>query len=350
MKKLTFKKLLTVAAVFAALLMLPFVFTANNEAKAATKLLDESINQSDNLKTMIVKFLMLTTPNENFEAIREDGSMIEHTFTIMFDHPNKWRLEKQGRISVFDGVNSYSWLKTLEMKIMANGVAGFFGGWDKFLDIQNLLKQEQESAKNDGSEINMKETGSQIILTVKSKAKGDFTNNYMKNSSIEESDNRRIYTFDKETKLIKEMQIQIFYNNSYHTIFETTSILYNVPVDVDRLLERPQNVEWMNLNKPLYSQALTGITSKEAANLIFTALANKNIEPVKEAFGSLNKNLTESLYGLKLIELGDSFKSGLYVGEFVPYKIKFANGKTAEGNIALRNDNPNKIWIIDGGL
>lgn len=350
MKKLTLKKLSTIAAIFAILMMLPFVFTANNEAKAAINLLGESINKSDDLKTMVVKFLMLTTPDENFDAIRKDGTMVEHTFTILFDNPNKWRLEKSGRTSLFDGVNSYSWLKTLEMKVMADGIAGFFGDWKKFLDPHNILRYEQQSAQNDGSEITLKETDEQIILTVKSKAKGDFINDYMKNSSIGTSDNMRVYTFDKETKLIKAMQIQIFYNKKYHTVLETTSISYNTSIDIDKFLERPANAEWTNLSKPLTNPSLTGITSKEAAKLIFTALANKNIEPVKEAFNSWDKKLLEQFYGLELIKLGDSFKSGLYAGEFVPYKIKFANGKTDEGNIALRNDNQNKIWIVDGGL
>ncbi|MDR2292649.1 MAG: hypothetical protein LBE11_04150 [Prevotellaceae bacterium] len=350
MKKITLKKLLSIAAIVAILMMLPFLFTANNEAKAAMNLLGESIDKSDDLKTMVVKFLMLTTPDENFDAIRKDGTMVEHTFTILFGSQNKWRLEKSGRTSLFDGLNSYSWLKSFEMYMMTEGIAGFFGNWEEFLDPQNILRYEQQSAQNDGSEITMTETDKQIILTVQSKAKGDFINDYMKNSSIETSDNRRIYTFDKETKLIQAVQIQIFYNNKYHTVLESTSIEYNVSININKFLERPTNAEWTNLSIPIQNQALTGITSKEAANLIFTALANKNIEHVKEAFISWDKKWLKQFYGLKLIKLGDPFKSGLYVGEFVPYKIKFANGETAEGNIALRNDNQNKIWTVDGGL
>ncbi|MDR2651347.1 MAG: hypothetical protein LBC68_03400 [Prevotellaceae bacterium] len=352
MKKLTIKKLSAVAAIFVALLMLPFIFTANNEAKAAMHLLGESIDKSDDLKTMIIKFLMLTTPNENFETIREDGSMLEHTFAISFENPNKWRLEKSGRVALFDGINSYSWTRDSEitMPLMANGVYGFFGDWEKFLDPQNILRYEQQLAQNDGSEIVMNEIDNQTVLTIKSKAKGVFINDYGKNSTIEESDNRRIYTFDKETKLLQAMQIQIFYNDRYYTVLETTSILYNVDMDMNKLLERPTNVEWMNMSKPLNNSALQGITSKEAAKLIFNALSNKNIEPVQEAFRYVKQKTIEQYYGLELLELGDSFKSGLFAGEFVPYKIKLANGEIEKYNIALRNDNENKIWIIDGGL
>lgn len=352
MKKVTLKKLSAVAAIFIALMMLPVVFSTNSEAKAAMRLLGESIDKSDNLKTMVIKFLMLTTPNENFISIREDGSMTEHTFTVSFDNPNKWRLEKSGRTAMFDGVNSYMWgnVNTHTIKVMSNEHYVFLEDFEQFLEPQKILRNEQQLAKNDGSEITMTETKNQIMLTVTSKAKGDFTNDYSKNSSIVESDNKRIYTFDKETKLLQALTIQIFYNNKYHTVLETTSILYDVPIDMNKLVERPEG-EWMSIDKgPSKNAALTGVTSKEAAKLIFTALANKNIKPIKEALTYYDEKTIKEYYGLELLEIGDSFKSGLYAGEFVPYKIKFANGKTYKGNLALRNDNQNKIWVVDGGF
>jgi hypothetical protein len=242
------------------------------------------------------------------------------------------------------------WTKSLKINVMTEGIDEFFGGWEKILDSQNILRYERQLAENDGSEIEMKETDTQIILTIKSKAKGDFTNDYLKNSSITQSDNRRIYTFDKNTKLIQAIQVQIVYNDKYYTVLETTSISYNVSIDIDKFMERPTNIEWVNINKPLYNPAMTGITSKEAARLIFTALANSNIEPIKEAFKGWDETIIKQFYGLELIELGDSFKSGLYAGEFVPYTIRLANGKISKHNIALKNNNANKIWIVDGGL
>lgn len=54
--------------------------------------------------------------------------------------------------------------------------------------------------------------------------------------------------------------------------------------------------------------------------------------------------------GLELISLGEPFKSGLFPGEFVPYKIRLKSGEIKEFNLALRNDNPTKTWKIDGGI
>jgi hypothetical protein len=104
------------------------------------------------------------------------------------------------------------------------------------------------------------------------------------------------------------------------------------------------------MTDPSKNRALIGITSKEAAKLIIAALANKNIEPVKEAFAYFSKKSIEQFYGLELLELGESFKSGMYPGEFVPYKIKLPDGTIETHNLALRNDNKNKVWMVDGGF
>jgi hypothetical protein len=41
--------------------------------------------------------------------------------------------------------------------------------------------------------------------------------------------------------------------------------------------------------------------------------------------------------------------NGLYPGKFVPYEIKLKSGETRKARLAVRNDNPEKIWEIDGG-
>jgi hypothetical protein len=34
----------------------------------------------------------------------------------------------------------------------------------------------------------------------------------------------------------------------------------------------------------------------------------------------------------------------------VPLKVKYADGKTEKVTLALRNDNPNHSWLVDGGI
>ena len=83
-------------------------------------------------------------------------------------------------------------------------------------------------------------------------------------------------------------------------------------------------------------------------------LAKKDFDSNKEVWGEYNfftKKLPESNYKrLLLIKIGEPFKSGIYPGEFVPYEIKLTNGTIKSHVLALRNDNPGKEWMVDGGL
>ena len=53
---------------------------------------------------------------------------------------------------------------------------------------------------------------------------------------------------------------------------------------------------------------------------------------------------------LQVIKIGEPFKSGIYPGEFVPYEIKLNNGTIKSHVLALRDDNPGKVWMVDGGI
>jgi hypothetical protein len=85
-------------------------------------------------------------------------------------------------------------------------------------------------------------------------------------------------------------------------------------------------------------------------------LANNDWKLVEETCGFFKnpskkvKEEKDFFGGLTVINIGEPFKSGLYPGEFVPYEIKFKNGEVKKMNLAVRNDNPNKVWIVDGGF
>jgi hypothetical protein len=51
-----------------------------------------------------------------------------------------------------------------------------------------------------------------------------------------------------------------------------------------------------------------------------------------------------------VVKLGEPFQSAPYEGWFVPYEIQLSDGTTHKNNLALRNDNPAKRWVVDGGL
>lgn len=61
--------------------------------------------------------------------------------------------------------------------------------------------------------------------------------------------------------------------------------------------------------------------------------------------------LIKSKYsGLKVVKIGEPFKGGQCSGEFVPYEVILNDGSTKKFRIQLRNDNQNKVWLVNGGL
>ena len=68
-------------------------------------------------------------------------------------------------------------------------------------------------------------------------------------------------------------------------------------------------------------------------------------------YGSgVHKQLEARYGGLAIIAAGKAVRSGKYPGFFVPCKVRLANGETEKLMLALRNDNPERCWLVDGGL
>ena len=140
-------------------------------------------------------------------------------------------------------------------------------------------------------------------------------------------------------------------------ILEIEKIDYNIPIDPSLFaINLPSGVEWEELTQDYNSEKFKNISSKRAAELFFEGIANNDWKQVEECCDFFKgksekvKSVKEYFGGLKVISIGEPFKSGSYHGEFVPYEIEFKSGEKKEFNLAVRNDNPNKVWIVDGGF
>jgi hypothetical protein len=106
------------------------------------------------------------------------------------------------------------------------------------------------------------------------------------------------------------------------------------------------------------SERYDKMTPKEAAEAFFKACAEKNWEEFLKFWpfpgdDERTEQMKELLGGLEIISIGEPFKSneyGEYDGWFVPYEIKLKNGHVKKWNLAVRNDNPAKRYMFDGGI
>ncbi len=201
------------------------------------------------------------------------------------------------------------------------------------------------------------ENGDETILTVKAKALGDFKNTFSLNHSIPESDNRRVYSFDKQSGRLKSLEVYVNENKREVLVLKTNNIVYDESIAAETFnITLPENTKWVELKEiqPKAGNTTSASTAEEAAKMWWNALSEKdwatvyNLDPSFEHSSNLNEMKAE-YGGLQIISTGSSFKSGQYAGVFVPYEVNLKSGEVQKYNLALRNDNAQKAWVIDGG-
>jgi len=355
------RKIISIAAILAVVLIVtPFVVKndalMNSTAKAADIFITSSIEATHRIKSMILKLKVRTISDDSFALVGTEYPMVDHTIWKSFENPVQWRVDKGERVAAFDGKFQYLWLPKTEEAIKAGAEINFTEWLQILLDPANILSKEQKSTKEKGSKLTINEKNGLLNLTITSKARGNFINDYCKNKSIDESDNRREYTFDNATKLLKGLKIYILDGKKETLIVEITSIDYDLKLDPSNfVINLPAGVEWKEYTQNYTSETFRNITSRRVAELFFGGMAREDWKLVGEAcdfFSSASEkanSVKEQFGGLKVIKIGTAFKSGLYPGEFVPYEIRLKTGELVKHNLAVRNDNPNKTWIVDGG-
>lgn len=345
---------LFVVAVFMLTNRTPFVSTAS----AAENIIVKSISAMESLRSMFITMDVRSLKNEPFDLIGTNYDFVEYKYWKQFSGVQPWRIEKPGRLVVFDGEQQYLYMPEISYALYGDEDVGFVEWMKIFLDVKNILKTEQEFAKNHDTKYKIKVSEDETILSVDADALGDFHNNFRKNTSILESDNSRVYVFDSRTSLLKTFTLYINENGKSTKVIELKNIAYNIPIEASTFaIELPKGVDWQASTEPGFVKAFTKITSKKAAQKFFNALAKEDFATIKPVWDALqisdqNKLVDLKNYygGLEILSLGLAFKSGLYPGEFIPYKIRLKSGELIEFNLALRNDNPSKTWIIDGGI
>ena len=346
-----------IAAIVAILIYIP-IFSGNNVQAKSIDLIEESILKTDEIKTLVITYSMRNPFTYNPDVIEMNSKMNDITAQIIFEQPAIWRFASKNKWYIFDG--NYSYWHSNAYDYCLVGVKNSESDFDKsdlgkfnalFLNPTTFMETVLKMAEEKKAKFDMKNEGDSITLTIDCKVRsidknrfttGDLFGWYNSNFKYSFTTNcKQIYVFNKDTKLLKNFYVSVFYNNTFVTVLKSKKIEYNIAIDKAELLYVPQE-----LPKQLLSSQnnLVNMSSKQAVEKILIKFKN---DSTATKFVPNRKEDFEKMLGMEILEIGEAYKKDGYVGEIVPYKVKLKDGEMIEANMAVRNDNEFKIWILD---
>jgi hypothetical protein len=359
-RRFSLPKLAFAVAAAAALVIAAPLLTSRagrNAGPTAVTLLAQSAAAMANLDSVHITARMRTAPRDNFENINPAGDWQPLEIWKQFGQMPRWRVEKPSRVAVMDGTQSLLWIKP-DLAVRGGTSNGFLSWLAILLDTGGLMERELQVARANSFPTTVtEETREGVkaqVLRVERRRGGIVSNEWLRNKNVGDSDHTRIYRFDPATKRLEGMQVVIHTGTSDVSVFEITAIRYNGTLDPALFtLALPASVKWYvpPEQMPTASRPLPQ-SAKETAELFFQAFAKEDWEQVLAVYpaSSIPDTMKQYLAGLQVISIGEPFQAGRYPGWFVPYEIRFESGAVKKHNLAVRNDNPARRWVFDGGL
>ena len=306
------------AAALIALVLLVFDPVGRYRAHAAGRIFRDAAAQLDKSRSFRLEMNVRTLPQENFSYIDAEVPFVPHRMWVE-PGSGRWRLEKAGRIALSDGERILMWSPEINSGFIMRPGSGAIEDFATLLDPYTLLLR-------------------------------DFSNDYLSGTSIDESDTRREYRFDRTTGRLIGLKIEQTDGKTPVTIAELQRIVYDIPLS-DTLFRAYDGIEWIDLTKPVGGVHFAAIAPEEAARKLFAAMQTWDTEILAEGLVYYPLDLMKERYaGCRLLETQPAFRSGQYAGVFVPCRVKMSDGRIEKIVLALRNDNPTGSWVADGGL
>lgn len=333
---------------------------------SAAEIFSSALTTLSDIHSIYMKVRVRTLPQDNFAYLNleMDFVPIEMWKKKCDDGQIRVKVQKPQRILVMDNssatmiINNQS---VSQFKDIKHNYGCFDSSWlTHLLNVDGLLKSELELAQKNSkyeASIYHKTTDGHDRLVVErySPAEGDYSqNDYLKNKFISESDRTLIYYFDPATKILTGFQVIVHVNDKDVLVCEAVDIQYNPSIDDNVFkLEIPKDAVYFVKPQALPdNEKYEKMTPKEVAQVFFKACAEENWDECLKFWpmSAVDKDMKQYLGGLEIISIGEPFKSGRYGGWFIPYEIKLKDGYVKKHNLAVRNDNPAKRWMVDGGI
>src|SRR5271157_33309 len=345
-----------VVAVAACLLVFVLAGPMQDRRAVAAEVLAKAATQASGIKTLHLKCRMRTLPADNFSLIGPTYDFVELDVWKQFGDPVKYRIEKPGRVLVCDGKSTVMLVKHIIHAVKGPPGANFDAGWLRDLaDPEKVLSDQLREALANKADMAVKheDVDGQPKLTVTVEVKAADVGEYMRSKFLMTADLRRVFRFDAKTKRLETMKIILHAKEQDVLVFEVTAADYDPQLAAAVFtLDLPKDVAWYAEPTVLPdNEKYASLKPKQVAEVFFAACAKDDWNEAQKFWGfKLDDRDKKFLGGLKVVNLAEPFQCKPYPGWFVPYEINLKSGDTIKHNLAIRNDNAARRWMVDGGL
>lgn len=320
--------------------------------------LQQSIQSVQNVGSFQMEVYARTTQQENFATF--DPAMPFVKINIKLLRQNDflfYRVEKaNGRTVVSDGRNQYMWIPNV-LYLKGSQESDFLEHFANLIFPERLLTIQKSAIKlSNEKKMTQVESDSTIVLTVD----GVETNSDLRQlfETGKMDDYRLIVenTFTKNDGLLRFVKLWVIKDGKKILLLHIDNIRYNVMLNKGEITRLP-TAEWTDITEQRATSSnrlkqLQNETPQQAAKRILNAIIADKDSQAAEAliyYKSILPQLIHKLKGCK-VSAFETRKDSSYVGVYVFYTLTTPEGNREKRHIAIRNDNEQHIWIVDGGL
>ena len=320
--------------------------------------LQQSIQSVQNVGGFQMEVYARTTQQENFATF--DPAMPFVKIDIKLLRQNDflfYRVEKaNGRTVVSDGRNQYMWIPNV-LYLKGSQESDFLEHFANLIFPERLLTIQKSAIKlSNENKMTQVESDSTIVLTVDGVEKNSDLRQLFEKGKMDDCRLIVENTFTKNDGLLRFVKLWVIKDGKKILLLHIDNIRYNVMLNKGEITRLP-TAEWTDITEQRATSSnrlkqLQNETPQQAAKRILNAIIADKDSQAAEAliyYKSILPQLIHKLKGCK-VSAFETRKDSSYVGVYVFYTLTTPEGNREKRHIAIRNDNEQHIWIVDGGL
>lgn len=354
-------KIAASVAIIIVAISIGWTLFSSQPVKAEPFTLSQGIANLSGVNSFTIQMRMRTNNHENFAHFDPQADFVNiHMTQLVQGDSTFWRVEKEtGRTVVYNGREQYLWVPNV-LYAIGSANSNFIEQFTELLDPKSLLKIQQKAIEaHKDVTCKTRITDTEAVITTETDVE------YLPIALLKErpAQLHKLFienVFSLPDGLLRSFKIWMIYEDREVELAKSIHIKYDQPLHKEILVRIPQGVEWMDLrteNPPITSaerlQRLQTEDATQAAKRIMEAITSGKTKDASEALFTYRQVLPKVVEAFHLCKASDFSAPKTmerYAGVFVFYTLTLPDGTTRQKHLALRKDNEQSIWMLDGGI